>query len=40
MANDPFILSGCNIIEGTGKAIVCNVGLNTQTGALRKQIDS
>ena len=29
MNNDPFILSGCNIMEGSGKLIVCGVGINT-----------
>ena len=27
--NDPFILAGCNIMEGSAYVLVCSVGVNT-----------
>jgi len=35
---DPFLKSGCMIAEGTGEAVICAIGTNTEMGRLQKKI--
>lgn len=35
---DPFLKSGSMIAEGTGEAVICAVGVNTEMGRLQKRI--
>lgn len=36
---DPFILAGSTIVEGKGKAVVCNVGPNTEMGKIQLRLE-
>lgn len=37
---NPFLISGCKILEGTGKMVVLAVGVNSQFGILKSQLQS
>lgn len=34
--DDPILLSGTNVMEGSGKMVVTAVGVNSQTGLIMK----
>lgn len=38
--NDPFLLSGTHIMEGSGKVVIVAVGLNSQTGKIFSLLSS
>ena len=36
---DPFLLAGCNVIEGSGHMVVTAVGRNTQWGVIKASLE-
>jgi len=40
MNPDPFLISKTLIVNGTGKAIVCAVGINSRSGMVLEKLNT